>query len=80
MREFLASIYDDLDHSTNYTDLEYIEILKETNLAKYVRFDIDGDIYDVWLPISECFFSGDYGESDLLVVIPEWLADKNNLK
>lgn len=60
----------------------YADILQETEATAEHEGSIlinCGDAKGVWLPISQIEFSGERGDTDVPIQIPDWLADEKGL-
>jgi len=61
-------------------DVRVDRFLAETEKAILVRFTAqDGGQEQAWLPKSQIAYFGCPGDNDVLIEIPEWLAEANEM-
>lgn len=61
--------------------VECLRMVKQTVMAYGVNHKTDANAKNVtlWLPKSQVELEGDASDEDLVLVMPRWLAEKNDL-
>lgn len=70
----------DFDNSEEMMNVRVDRIIGETEKGLHVEFkDRQGQTHRVWLGKSRIDYCGDVGDQDVLIELPEWMAEQNGM-